>query len=137
MLHAPVMSVTEEVLMSGKLVSPVQRYHAFLNLIAELVSMLGKLVRPEHCCQAPWFSSPKLTTLEKSSSGKLVRPLHPPHAPAMLPLMPEVSMVGNEVKLLQLRQVPSPLVAPPKLPVADEKSSAGNDVRDEQLFHVL
>jgi uncharacterized membrane protein YcfT len=55
----------------------------------------------------------------------------------MFPLMPEVSMVGNEVRLLQLRQVPSLLVGPPKLPVADEKSSAGNDVRDEQIFHVL
>ena len=101
------------------------------------MSILGKLVKPVHPCHAPWLPSPKLVTLERSSSGKLVNPVQPAHAPAMFPLMPEVSMVGNEVKLLQLRQVPTPLVGLPKFPVADEKSRAGNDVRDEQLFHVL
>lgn len=136
-LHGPVISVTEEVLMTGKLVSPVQYCHAFLKPVAELVSMLGKLVRLEHPCQAPWFCSPKRTTLEKSSSGKLVKPLQPSHAPAIDPLMPDVSIDGNDVIRLRLRQVPSPLVGLPRFPVAEEKSRAGNVVKDEQLFHVL
>ena len=101
------------------------------------MSILGKLVKPVHPIHAPWLPSPKTVTLERSSSGKLVNPVQPAHAPAMVPLMPEVSMVGNEVKPLQFLHVPLPAVALPKFPVADEKSSAGNDVRDEQLFHAL
>lgn len=45
-------------------------------------------------------------------------------------------MKGKEVRPLQLRHVPSPLVIPPRFPVAEEKLKAGKDVREEQLFQV-
>ena len=70
--------------LAGKLVRPVQPYHAKLKLVPADVSIRGKIVRLLQFCQAKLKSVPA----DVSIRGKLVRPVQPYHALAKL--VPEI-----------------------------------------------
>lgn len=119
----------------GKLVRLLHLSHALAKPVALEVSIAGKLVSPEQPIHAPWLPSPNLVTLDVLIAGKLVRLLQSVQAPAN-DVAELKSSKGNEVRLLQLRHAPDPLVGDPKI-VPLDVSITGKLVRLEQLYQAL
>lgn len=105
--HALARLVAFDVSIKGKLISELQPSHAPLRgftepkLVTDAVLIAGKLVRLLHLAQAPANVIAEL----KSRRGKLVRLLQPNQAPLPTPPPPkvvpdEVSIVGKDTKLL-------------------------------------
>ena len=85
--------------LSGKLVRPVQPYHAKLKLVPADVSIRGKLVRPVQPYHALAKSVPEDVSI-RGNDSKAEQSIH-----ALAKLVPEdVSIRGKLVRLVQFRQ---------------------------------